>query len=100
MSAGELIPRRGLATTTLSMAGFRAVVLQGARQVGKSTLATIVARDLDAQSVSLDLEEDLSGARDDPVLFLHSLGAPAVIDEVQRGGDRLVLALNQRLDQS
>lgn len=31
---------------------------------------------------------------------LHASGAPAVIDELQRGGDGLVLALKQRLDAS
>jgi predicted AAA+ superfamily ATPase len=76
------------------------VVIQGARQVGKSTLAHIVAGELAAPMVTLDREEDLSAARDDPTLFLDALGTPAVIDEVQRGGDPLILALKQRLDQS
>ena len=33
-------------------------------------------------------------------MFLDSLGTPAVIDEVQRGGDPLILAVKQRLDGS
>jgi uncharacterized protein len=77
---------------------FRAVVIQGARQVGKSTLAGQVASHLHADVATLDREENLTAAIDDPGLFLDSLGTPAVIDEIQRGGDPLVLALKQRLD--
>jgi len=50
--------------------------------------------------VTLDREEDLASARDDPALLLEVLGSPAVIDEIQRAGDPLVLALKQRLDRS
>jgi len=50
--------------------------------------------------VTLDREEDLAAARDDPALFLDTLGSPAVIDEIQRAGDPLVLALKRRLDRS
>ncbi len=95
-----LIARRALGSAVESLTSFRAVVIQGARQVGKSTLAHIVAGELAAPMVTLDREEDLSAARDDPALFLDALGTPAVIDEVQRGGDQLILALKQRLDQS
>ena len=76
------------------------MVLQGARQVGKSTLAELLANRLSAPLVTLDREEDLSAALNDPSLFLDTLGTPAVIDEIQRGGDPLVLAIKQRLDQS
>lgn len=76
------------------------MVLQGARQVGKSTVAGLLARQLSAPLVTLDREDDLSAALVDPSLFLETLGTPAVIDEVQRGGDPLLLAIKQRLDQS
>ncbi len=98
--ASDLIERRALDGVIESLTGFRAVVLQGARQVGKSTLAGLLAERLDAPLVSLDRAEDLAAARDDPALFLETLGQPAVIDEVQRAGDPLVLALKQRLDAS
>lgn len=96
---GPLIPRRALGTATESLQTFRAVVVQGARQVGKSTLAELLADDLGALVVTLDRAEDLQAAVDDPMLFLEGMGIPAVIDEVQRGGDGLVLAIKQRLDQ-
>ena len=95
-----MIPRRSLKSTVDSHSAFRAVVLQGARQVGKSTLAGLLANQLSAPLVTLDREDDLSAALDDPSLFLDTLGTPAVIDEIQRGGDRLILAIKQRLDQS
>ena len=96
----DLVPRRALQAATESLGAFRAVVLQGARQVGKSTLAELLAAEVGGQIVTLDREEDLSAALDDPALFLQSLGTPAVIDEIQRAGDPLVLALKQRLDRS
>jgi len=68
--------------------------------VGKSTLAGLLAQRLSAPMVTLDREDDLSAALNDPTLFLDTLGTPAVIDEIQRGGDRLILAIKQRLDQS
>ncbi len=68
--------------------------------MGKSTLAGLLANQLSAPLVTLDREDDLSAALDDPSLFLDTLGTPAVIDEIQRGGDRLILAIKQRLDQS
>lgn len=95
-----LFPRRASAVATESLSGFRAVVIQGARQVGKTTLAAMLADQLHAQSVTLDREEDLAAAVDDPPTFLDGLGSPAIIDEVQRAGDRMVLALKERLDRS
>lgn len=94
------MPRRALAMAGESLTGFRAVVVQGARQVGKSTLAELLARQHNARMVTLDREEDLAAALDDPTLFLDAIGTPAVVDEVQRGGDPLILALKQRLDRS
>lgn len=96
----QLIPRRSLESTFDSHSAFRAVVLQGARQVGKSTVAALLAGKLSAPLATLDREHDLSAALDDPSLFLETLGTPAVIDEIQRGGDPLVIAIKQRLDQS
>ena len=95
-----LISRRALDVALESLESFRGIVLQGARQVGKSTLAGLLAERLGALVISLDRAEDLASAIDDPSLFLELLGTPAVIDEVQRGGDPLVLAVKQRLDGS
>ena len=96
----ELFERRALGVARSSLEGFRGVVLQGARQVGKSTLAVLLADHLHAPVISLDREEDLQAALENPMLFLDVLGTPAVIDELQRAGDPLVLAVKQKLDAS
>lgn len=96
----DLVPRRSMEAAARSLTGFRAVVIQGARQVGKTTLADLLADRIGAAFVTLDREEDLSAASDDPSLFLDTLNTPAVIDEVQRGGDPLILAIKQKLDRS
>ena len=94
----QLIDRRIAEVAVESLENFRGVVIQGARQVGKSTLANLLAARVGASTTTLDRAEDLSLALSDPRLFLDSLGRPAVIDEVQRGGDPLILAIKQRLD--
>lgn len=96
----ELVPRRATDLVLDMLGSFRGVVVQGARQVGKSTLAGLVADRLGAPVVTLDDEAERLAAIDDPGLFLDSLGVPAVIDEIQRVGDPLVLAIKQRLDRS
>lgn len=96
----SLIPRRALDGLLESLGAFRGLALQGARQVGKSTLAGLLAEQLGCEVASLDDEATLLAARDDAALFLDQLGTPAVIDEVQRAGDPLVLAIKQRLDAS
>lgn len=95
-----LYPRRAMAVVGASMDSFRAVVLQGARQVGKSTLAQAVADARGATGVSLDDVQYRSQAHEDPSSFVAQLGVPVVIDEVQRGGDPVVLAIKQQLDAS
>ncbi len=64
------ITRPRPASTTESTDGFRAVVIQGARQVGKTTLANLLADPITAVLVTLDR------------------------------GDRLILATKQKLDRS
>lgn len=61
---------------------FRAVVLTGARQTGKSTLF----RHLFARShryVSLDNPRELKLAQEDPRLFLDEYPPPLILDEIQ-----------------
>jgi uncharacterized protein len=100
LDRSTLLDRRALQTALESAEAFRAVLIQGARQVGKSTLAAMIAARIGATTASLDREEDLAAARSDPGLFLDNLRTPAVIDEVQRAGDPLILALKIRLDGS
>jgi len=61
------------------------VLIHGARQTGKSTLAQAVsAGRRRAQYVSLDDAVTLDAAQRDPQGFVEALDGPVVIDEVQR----------------
>jgi len=76
----------------------RVVVLHGPRQSGKSTLARRVAAERGGAYVTLDDDDVLAVALDDPHAFLRAFRPPMVIDEVQRAGDRLVRALKIAVD--
>lgn len=93
-----LVHRRAEALLQQSLEAFRVVVLHGARQAGKSTLARSVAARLGVEYVTLDRAQDLAAAIADPATFLEALGTPAVVDEIQRGGDPLVLSIKERVD--
>lgn len=77
---------------------FRVVVLHGARQSGKSTLARLVASERGGVYTSLDDDAARQAAETDPRGFLLDQGHPLVVDEVQLGGDRIVRALKQIVD--
>lgn len=72
--------------------------MMGARQVGKSTLAALVAEhDHPARMLTLDDRATRVGALADPTGFVAGLDSPAVIDEVQRAPD-LLLAVKEAVD--
>ncbi|MFY9262301.1 MAG: ATP-binding protein [Actinomycetaceae bacterium] len=73
------------------------VVIEGARQVGKSTLATMIGIE---NTVFTTMDDDLSRAfaHDDPTGFLQSAGqGRLVIDEIQRCPE-LILPLKAEVD--
>ncbi len=73
--------------------------MNGPRQSGKSTLV----RQIQASRgpvVNLDDPAVLSSAVADPIGFVSSLADRVAIDEFQRGGDPLLLALKMQLDGS
>lgn len=81
-----------------ALADTRVVVLLGARQVGKSTLAQeIAAHEHPAEVVTLDDLATRTAAQRDPTGFIADLAAPIVIDEVQRVPE-VLLAIKQRVD--
>lgn len=94
----SLLGRHAEAVVTRAFATFRVVVLNGARQVGKTTLMRQCAADYGAEVVSLDDPVDLAAAVADPVGFVTGFGLPLAIDEAQRGGDPLVLAVKLCVD--
>lgn len=77
---------------------FRVVVLHGARQCGKSTLARLVADQRGGTYTSLDDDAARQAALGDPRGFLLDQGHPLVVDEIQLGGDRVVRAIKQVVD--
>ena len=61
------------------------VFIQGARQVGKSTLAQqVMAERSFEHALTLDSQAELDAASNDPVGFLAGLEGRVFIDEVQR----------------
>ncbi|HEX5526229.1 MAG TPA: ATP-binding protein [Solirubrobacterales bacterium] len=60
------------------------VMLVGARQTGKSTLAEVLVERSRGDYVSFDDPRLLAAAHADPVQFLEGLDETAVLDEVQR----------------
>lgn len=76
----------------------RIVVLQGARQVGKSTLAAEIASRRLSRMVTLDDHDIRNFAKTDPVGFVSQMpGGLLVIDEVQRVPE-LILTLKAEVD--
>lgn len=71
------------------------VLLIGARQAGKSTLAQGLSGD--ARYITLDDAVTLEAARRDPTAFVDREASPLVIDEVQRAPE-LLLAVKASVD--
>ncbi len=76
---------------------FKAILLLGARQVGKSTLLSHLFPHL--KVIVFDPIQDIYGARQDPDLFLESFPAPLILDEVQYVPE-LLAALKRKMDKS
>lgn len=63
------------------------VLLNGARQTGKTTLACAIAEQTGAHYFTLDDAATLALAAGDPAGFIHNLKGPVVLDEIQRAPD-------------
>ncbi|MBE6641395.1 MAG: ATP-binding protein [Ruminococcaceae bacterium] len=63
---------------------FKAVLVTGARQVGKTTMLKHLAEGTDRTYVSLDNAMIRDLAKSDPVLFFQTYKPPILIDEVQK----------------
>jgi len=64
------------------------VLVNGARQVGKTTLARTIAAERGMRYLSLDDAATLSAARSDPVTFVQ-VEEPLVLDEIQKAPELL-----------
>ena len=79
-----------------SFSFYKAVLLVGARQVGKTTLLRHAFPDF--KVVTFDPVQDVMQARSNPDLFLESVGFPVILDEVQYAPE-LFPALKRRMDE-
>ncbi|MDR1356008.1 MAG: ATP-binding protein [Propionibacteriaceae bacterium] len=93
---GQLLPRRAAATVEAALADTRVVLVNGARQCGKSTLAAQLADKYNGVMRSLDAPAWRESATADPNQFLLS-NQMLVIDEVQRVPD-LLLSIKHEVD--
>ena len=68
---------------------FKAVLVVGARQVGKSTMLKHLARQQERTIVTMDNDYDRELAKNDPVLFFQTYKPPILIDEIQKAPELL-----------
>lgn len=77
----------------------RVVYVMGARQVGKSTLTEDIAKsEYPAAALSLDNQATRDAASNDPEGFVAGLSRPVLLDEIQRAGPDLLLAIKAAVD--
>lgn len=76
---------------------FKAILVLGTRQVGKSTLLAHLFPEI--KTIVFDPVQDIYKAREDPEFFLDSFPAPLILDEVQYVPE-LLAALKRRMDKS
>ena len=94
-----LIDRKARPLVVEALGYSRVVFVQGARQVGKSTLAQQVLADGHSESsATLDDQVTRDAAAADPNGFIAGLPAPALIDEVQLVPD-LLYAIKRVVDE-
>jgi predicted AAA+ superfamily ATPase len=80
-----LYPRHAASVVSEHLAYFPAVLVEGARQVGKSTLVRTLFRDGEAKYLTLDDEATRDAAIADPAGFVDSFPAGTlIIDEIRR----------------
>jgi predicted AAA+ superfamily ATPase len=92
-----VLPRHATDRLRTALADRPVVLLHGARQTGKTTLARAVAEERGARYVTLDDLTMLAAARDDAAGFLAGFAQPLVLDEVQRAPE-LLLAIKAAVD--
>lgn len=90
--------RRNLTASLLeALSDTPVVLLNGARQVGKSTLVQSLPNSRAARYFTLDDATVLAAATADPAGFLAGIDSPVILDEVQRAPD-LFLAIKADVD--
>jgi uncharacterized protein len=93
---GAVVPRHARIAITEALSDTRVVLLNGARQSGKSTLARLITKNNDAEWRNLDNTLTRQAALSDPVGFVDFPDL-LVIDEIQRAPE-LLLAIKEQVD--
>ncbi|MGK8501479.1 ATP-binding protein [Nocardia asiatica] len=93
---GPALPRRLEAAVADALADTRVVLVNGARQSGKSTLVRLVAKDHDVEWRDLDVSLTRQAAINDPDGFVDFPDL-MVIDEIQRAPE-LLLSIKAQVD--
>jgi uncharacterized protein len=96
VTRSDFVPRNAAPAVADALSDTRVVLVNGARQAGKSTLARAVAGQQAAEWRDLDLPQDRQSALQDPVGFV-SFDGLMVIDEIQRAPE-LLLAIKNKVD--
>lgn len=65
-------------------ASFKAVLVTGARQIGKSTMLMHLAENQHRTVVTMDSQRNRTLAKSDPELFFQTFKPPIMIDEIQK----------------
>ncbi len=94
---GRVLPRHARALIDEAMADTRVVLVNGARQSGKSTLVRLAGAALDAEWYTLDDTDIREAAREDPREFVAGPKS-IIIDEIQRLPE-LLLSIKARVDE-
>lgn len=95
----DLVARSAMDRLNLLVESLRIVIVTGPRQAGKTTLLTMLRDRLGGSWRSLDNDQALAAALADPREFARFGERPIIIDEVQRGGDPLILAIKNVVDE-
>ncbi|MEO3870388.1 ATP-binding protein [Nonomuraea sp. B12E4] len=93
---GRVVPRHAEKAVAEALGDTRVVLINGARQCGKSTLVRQMAKEETAEWRDLDREFMRQGAKSDPEGFVDFPGM-MVIDEIQRVPE-LLLAIKAQVD--
>jgi uncharacterized protein len=94
----ELFERHVLAELREVAEYTRVVVVNGARQAGKTTLLEQLHAERGGSLRSMDVELERVAARADPEGYVMTAARPTFLDEVQRVGDPLILAVKVATD--
>ncbi|WP_378614237.1 ATP-binding protein [Nonomuraea cavernae] len=96
----DLVSRRIADHAVESLDSFRVVIINGPRQSGKTTLLRQLEACRGGTYLTLDDGALRAAAQADPGAFIADGPKPMMIDEIQRGGDDLVLAIKAAVDRS